>query len=127
MHRVHTFLATYGHINSGIYSRRQPTASDESVDGQKEKAPSDACDINDGSTLQETASRARKRVVVIGAGVSGLAAARQLQAFGYEVVVCEARGRVGGRIRSEVWGEGGNGSIDCGAMIVTGDPYALDP
>jgi len=37
-------------------------------------------------------------VVVIGAGFSGLAAARELRAQGLEVVVVEARDRVGGRV-----------------------------
>lgn len=37
-------------------------------------------------------------VVVIGAGFSGLAAARELRAQGREVVVVEARDRVGGRV-----------------------------
>lgn len=39
-----------------------------------------------------------KRVIVIGAGLAGLSAARDLQAAGAEVVVVEARDRIGGRI-----------------------------
>ena len=39
-----------------------------------------------------------KRICVIGAGMSGLAAANQLSRGGYDVVVFEARGRIGGRI-----------------------------
>ena len=40
------------------------------------------------------------RVVVIGAGFSGLAAAHELSRAGYEVTVVEARNRVGGRVLS---------------------------
>ena len=40
------------------------------------------------------------RVVVIGAGLSGLAAAYELSRAGYEVTVVEARNRVGGRVIS---------------------------
>ena len=40
----------------------------------------------------------RHDVIVIGAGVAGLSAARQLIAHGLDVVVLEARDRVGGRI-----------------------------
>lgn len=41
-----------------------------------------------------------KRIVVVGAGFSGLACAHELQAAGYDVTVVEATNRVGGRVRS---------------------------
>lgn len=40
----------------------------------------------------------KKRIVVIGAGLAGLTAARELQRQGHEVVIIEARERIGGRI-----------------------------
>jgi monoamine oxidase len=40
------------------------------------------------------------RVVIVGAGFSGLAAAYELSRLGYEVTVAEARNRVGGRVLS---------------------------
>ncbi|KAK9709555.1 hypothetical protein K7432_008956 [Basidiobolus ranarum] len=58
-----------------------------------------------------------KRVIVIGAGVSGLSAAQALQQNGANVTVLEGRDRIGGR----VWtGTVGQGPIDLGAHWVHG-------
>jgi monoamine oxidase len=45
-------------------------------------------------------------VVVVGAGLAGLAAARELRAAGRDVIVLEARDRVGGRTLNESIGDG---------------------
>ncbi|HKT78784.1 MAG TPA: FAD-dependent oxidoreductase [Vicinamibacterales bacterium] len=45
-------------------------------------------------------AQAGKRIVVVGAGFSGLTAAFELKRAGYDVTVVEARGRVGGRVVS---------------------------
>src|SRR5688572_12141004 len=42
----------------------------------------------------------RRKVVVIGAGLAGLAAAYELDSFGYDVLVLEARMRAGGRVQT---------------------------
>jgi monoamine oxidase len=45
-------------------------------------------------------------VIVVGAGLAGLAAARRLDAAGVETVVVEARDRVGGRVEGHVLDDG---------------------
>lgn len=55
-------------------------------------------------------------VVVIGAGVAGLACARELSAGGFDVVVLEARSAIGGRVRTLRMGAAG--AVELGAQVV---------
>ena len=72
-----------------------------------------------GAPLVSGARReAPARVVVVGAGVAGLAAARALRASGVDVVVLEARDRIGGRVRtSRQWPDL---PVDLGASWIHG-------
>src|SRR5687767_12024597 len=71
----------------------------------------------------KTATKLAK-VLVVGAGMSGLTAARELALRGIEVVVLEARDRIGGRI----WTDSSIGApVDLGAAWIhgiTGNPVA---
>jgi monoamine oxidase len=58
-----------------------------------------------------------RRVVVVGAGFAGLAAAEALAARGVEVTVFEARDRVGGRVHSR--------RLDNGAVVELGAEFVL--
>jgi monoamine oxidase len=63
-------------------------------------------------------------VVVLGAGIAGLAAAERLGAAGRRVVVLEARDRIGGRIHT-VDDPGLNVPVELGAEFVHGLPAEL--
>lgn len=52
------------------------------------------------STPAKTANPIDKTVIVVGAGISGLAAAKKLQEKGFKVIVLEAQDKVGGRLRT---------------------------
>ena len=68
----------------------------------------------------------RRRIIVIGAGVAGLAAARQLTYFDFDVVILEALPRFGGRCYTMVLedlDEDGGGWDDPPAVINTGASF----
>ena len=72
----------------------------------------DTLSLKPPAALYPRSMRAKKtRVLVLGAGMSGLACARELRQRGYQVLVVEARDRLGGRLKGGVKTndkEGGN-------------------
>jgi monoamine oxidase len=74
-----------------------------------------ACAINKPNLA---AGAAKKRILVIGAGLAGLAAARELQKQGHDLVIVEARERIGGRTwTSTKWDDA---AVDLGASWIHG-------
>ena len=65
-------------------------------------------------------------VVVVGAGLAGLTAARRLAAEGVVVTVLEARDRVGGRTYSVTAGFRDGQHGDLGGELITADYHALE-
>lgn len=61
------------------------------------------------------------RVIVAGAGLAGLAAARDLEADGAEVTVVEARDRVGGRVHTIRDGFANGQHAEAGADLIEGE------
>ncbi|PIN24440.1 Amine oxidase [Handroanthus impetiginosus] len=60
-------------------------------------------------------------VIVLGAGLAGLAAARQLMAFGFKVTVLEGRKRAGGRVYTKILdGKTRIAAVDLGGSVLTG-------
>jgi len=71
-----------------------------------------------GDAIKQAGLMGKERTLVIGAGLAGLAAARELKRHGHEVVVLEARDRLGGRIwTSNKWPEI---PLDLGATWIHG-------
>ncbi|KAF6140303.1 hypothetical protein GIB67_000351 [Kingdonia uniflora] len=76
-----------------------------------------------------TAEGSKAKVIVVGAGLAGLAAARQLISFGFKVVILEGRKRAGGRVYTKKM-EGGftTAEADLGGSVLTGtlgNPLAI--
>ena len=77
-----------------------------------------------GRARRASAAAANESILVIGAGVAGLSAARELSDRGYRVTVLEGRDRIGGRVHTT---DLGDQPVDLGAQWlegVRGNPLA---
>ncbi|KAK8591561.1 hypothetical protein V6N13_031601 [Hibiscus sabdariffa] len=60
-------------------------------------------------------------LIIVGAGLAGLAAARQLLSFGFKVVVIEGRNRPGGRVYTQPMDKKDKRAVvDLGGSVITG-------
>ena len=62
-----------------------------------------------------------KHVIVAGAGLAGLSAARDLESAGASVIIAEARDRVGGRVHTLRTGFAGGLHAEAGADLIEGE------
>ncbi|XP_068637154.1 lysine-specific histone demethylase 1 homolog 1-like [Aristolochia californica] len=63
----------------------------------------------------------RANVVIVGAGIAGLSAARHLRSLGFKVVIVEGRTRPGGRVLTrKMEGDGVVSAADLGGSVLTG-------
>jgi len=63
----------------------------------------------------------KRSVLIIGAGLAGLAAARQLLLFGFKVLVLEGRNHPGGRVYTPKLGTTGqHAAVELGRSVITG-------
>lgn len=91
---AYDFLVSHGYVNFGV------------APSIKERIPGEP---------------SKGSVIIIGAGLAGLAAARQLMRFGFKVTVLEGRKRAGGRVYTKKM-EGANrtAAADLGGSVLTG-------
>lgn len=111
--RIFSFLDRTGRINFGLIETNSDNQPNTIPDRTK-RAP---CMTSHLYKPPKSNNKKIGRVIVLGAGLSGLIAARQLQRFGMEVIVLEARNRVGGRVHTY---RKGNFIADLGPFSLNG-------
>lgn len=90
LRRIYAFLQRHAYINFGIFQI---------------------------SHQEHPGTGKRPKVIVLGAGIAGLTAARQLQFFGFEVFILESRNRIGGRVCTYKQGQY---IADVGSTVICG-------
>ncbi|KAK3001470.1 hypothetical protein RJ639_020887 [Escallonia herrerae] len=98
---AYTFLLHHGYINFGL----APAIREAKLSSLLDASP-------------------KANVIIVGAGLAGLVAARQLVFLGFKVVVLEGRTRPGGRVRTKRMMAGDSGDVfaaaDLGGSVLTG-------
>ena len=116
---VYECLRHHGHINFGVLDDHPvvpATCGPAFVPSKAQEAKG----RGGAGTVVKAANVRPIRVIVIGAGAAGMAAARHLRLLGHRVTVLEARQRIGGRVYTARAGD--DARVDMGAMVVTGVP-----
>ncbi|EOA29951.1 hypothetical protein CARUB_v10013055mg [Capsella rubella] len=91
---AYDFLLFNGYINFGVSPLFAPYIPEEGTEGS---------------------------VIVVGAGLAGLSAARQLLSFGFKVLVIEGRSRPGGRVYTQKMGDKDRfAAVELGGSVITG-------
>ncbi|KAJ3682068.1 hypothetical protein LUZ60_014641 [Juncus effusus] len=101
---IYLFLDQNGYINSGIATKEPNSQQNNSL--QTDRIKPESSPLNP------------KKILIIGAGPSGLAAARHLSRQGFSCTVLEARDRIGGRVHTDK--DSLSVPVDLGASIITG-------
>lgn len=104
-----------------------PEAIQQSANNFKENCDENVAQLDREWLLPAitTSDVPKRSVIVIGAGIAGIAAASALVDRGFRVIVLEARGRIGGRIATD-WSMGS--PVELGACFIHGsygNPLAM--
>ncbi|KAI6231328.1 SWIRM domain-containing protein [Aphelenchoides besseyi] len=91
--KTFAFLERYGYINFGHF-----TTVEEMLKKNFSEKTNNSTARSAASLLSTRTKNNGYKIIVIGAGIAGLVAASQLKFLGFEVMVIEARNRIGGRI-----------------------------
>lgn len=117
---VFDFLEGWGRLNVGAAGlpRSVYAVGDMAMPGLEDADALGGNVFGDESVEEPRTAPSNMPIVIIGAGMAGISAARHLKRFGFDVTILEGRDRLGGRMYTERHTL--SCPVDLGAMITTG-------